>query len=178
MNTASRLRLPLASCSQVPRRRKATPGVPSTKQVPFDLRATQLEGFDSYVDLARWICEEFHQWTAEDERLQSYVDRALQNAWIDSEGIIELYEEIDYRPIRKTIWAQMETVPDELGQPRAVFDEKNQPQFVKDERGKYAEVEPPIEGQPIPQGIAQMEIDSYEPVRVGPGYSVIDYRDL
>ena len=263
MNTASRLRLPLASCSQVPRRRKATPGVPSTKQVPFDLRATQLEGFDSYVDLARWICEEiqnaldvrghidadldywhriyeqdrtrlftnrpspggadltsplgtqyvdslharamqtvfgvepiwtvegwadsvqkapfveeFHQWTAEDERLQSYVDRALQNAWIDSEGIIEVYEEIDYRPIRKTIWAQMETVPDELGQPRAVFDEKNQPQFVKDERGKYAEVEPPIEGQPIPQGIAQMEIDSYEPVRVGPGYSVIDYRDF
>jgi len=122
--------------------------------------------------------EEFHQWTAEDERVQSYVDRAVMNAWIDSEGILECYEEIDYRPVRKTIWAQIETVPDELGQPRAVFDEANQPKFVTGEDGRYVEMPPPPEGAPLPVGVGQVEIDEYEPVRVGPGYTVVDLRDF
>ena len=189
--------------------------MPSTKQIPFDLKPSRLKGFDNYGALARWLCEElqaaqdvrghidgmldywhriyeqdrtrlftnrpkpdgadltspigaqyvdslhartmqtifgvepiwvvegwadsmskapfveeFHQWTAEDERVQSYVDRAIGNSWIDSVGVLECYEEIDYRPVRKTIWAQIETVPDTLGQPRAVFDEQNKPKFV------------------------------------------------
>ena len=135
-----------------------------------------VEGWADSVAKAPFV-EEFHQWTAEDERVQSYVDRAIGNSWIDSVGILECYEEIDYRPVRKTIWAQIETVPDAMGQPIAVFGEDNQPKFLMN-RGKYVEVPPPPEGAPIPAGIAEVEIDSYEPVRVGPGYSVVDYRDF
>jgi hypothetical protein len=136
-----------------------------------------VEGWADSVTKAPFV-EEFHQWTAEDERVQSYVDRAIQNAWIDSEGVIEVYEEIDYRPVRKTIWAQLETVPDEMGQPRAVFGEDLKPKFLMDEKGKYLEVEPPPDGVEMPMGVAEVEIDSYEPVRIGPGYSVIDFRDF
>ena len=32
--------------------------------------------------------------------------------------------------------------------------------------------------QKMPMGVAQLDIDSYEPVRVGPGYEVIDHRDF
>lgn len=136
-----------------------------------------VEGWADSVDRAPFV-EEFHQWTAEDERVQSYVDRAIGNSWIDAVGILECYEEIDYRPVRKTIWAQLETAPDELGQPRAVFGEDNKPKFVKDRRGKHVEIPAPQEGQPVPMGAAEVEIDEIEPVRVGPGYSVIDYRDF
>jgi hypothetical protein len=135
-----------------------------------------VEGWADSVQKAPFV-EEFHQWAAEDERLQNYVDRAVHNSWIDSEGILEVYEEIDYRPVRKTIWAQIETVPDELGQPRAVFDEDGDPVYMQD-KGKYVEIPPPVEGQPIPAGVAQVEIDEYEPVRIGPGYAVIDFADF
>ena len=136
-----------------------------------------VEGWRDSADRAPFV-EEFHQWTAEDERVQSYVDRAIQNAWIDSVGVLEVYEETDVRPIRKTIWAQIETIPDEFGQPRAVFDEKNQPKLAQGPDGKYLEVPPPQAGAPMPTGVAQVDIDSFEPVRVGPGYSIIDHRDF
>lgn len=147
-----------------------------TMQTLFVEPIWTVEGWHDSVQKAPFV-EEFHQWTAEDERVQSYVDRVVMNSWIDSVGILEAYEEIDYRPIRKKIWAQIETVLDETGQPRAVFGEDNEPQYVMD-KGKFLEVPPPQEGQPVPAGIAELEIDSYEPVRVGPGYSVIDYRDF
>lgn len=136
-----------------------------------------VEGWAQSADKAPFV-EEFHQWTAEDERVQSYVDRAIQNSWIDSVGVLECYEEIDLRPIRKTIWAQIQTTPDETGQPRAVFDEQNQPQLAQDAQGKYQEVPTPQDGQPAPVGAAQVSIDSWEPVRVGPGYAIIDHQDF
>jgi hypothetical protein len=136
-----------------------------------------VEGWGESVTKAPFV-EEFHQWTAEDERVQSYVDRAIHNSWIDTEGILEVYEEIDYRPVRKKIWGQIETMPDEFGQPRAVFDEDNNPVYMTDPQGKILEVPPPVEGMPTPQGVAEVEVDEYEPVRVGPGYSVVDYLDF
>lgn len=147
-----------------------------TMQTLFVEPIWTVEGWVDSVQKAPFV-EEFHQWTAEDERLQNYCDRAISNAWIDGVGILECFEETDVRPVRKSIWAQIETVPDELGQPRAVFDEKLKPKFVMQD-GKYAEVPPPQDGQPMPTGVAQLDIDSYEPVRVGPGYTVIDYRDF
>jgi hypothetical protein len=136
-----------------------------------------VEGWAESVQKAPFV-EEFHQWAAEDGRLQSYMDRAIHNGWIDSEGILEVYEEIDYRPIRRTIWAQIETVPDEFGQPRSVFDEDDEPVYVTDEKGKYVEIPAPQPGMPMPAGAAEVEIDEYQPVRVGPGYSVVDFADF
>ena len=133
-----------------------------------------VEGWGESAKKAPFV-EEFHAWAAEDERLQTYLDQTVQNALIDSVGILEVSEGTDYRPIRKTIWAQIETQPDELGQPRAVFDEQHRPKLLMQPDGKYVEVPAPQEGQPIPAGIAQVEIDSYECERVGPVYDVVDY---
>lgn len=135
-----------------------------------------VEGWATSVQRAPFV-EAFHQWTAEDERVQSYVDRVIHNSLIDTVGILEVYEEIDYQPVRKTIWAQVETVMDERGQPRAVFDENTRPQFVM-QRGEYVEVPKPADDQPISEGIAEITMDSYEPVRVGPGYAVIDFSNF
>lgn len=135
-----------------------------------------VEGWADSAQKAPFV-EEFHQWTAEDERVQSYCDRAIGNSWIDSVGVLEVFEETDIRPVRKKIWAQLETAPDEMGQPRAVFDEKHQPQFLKGPKGEYVEMPPPQEGQPS-EGCAEVEIDDFTPVRVGPGYSIIDYADF
>jgi hypothetical protein len=39
--------------------------------------------------------EEFHQWKAEDERLQTFVAKALHNALIEGNGILEVEEKLD-----------------------------------------------------------------------------------
>lgn len=148
-----------------------------TMQTLFVEPIWTVEGWSDSVQKAPYV-EEFHQWTAEDERLQSYVDRAIHNSWIDSEGILEVAEAIDYRPVRRTIWAMLETEMDALtGEGKAVIGEDNQPKYLM-EHGKYVEVNPPMEGEEIPFGIAQTEIDDYQPVRVGPEYRVIDLRDF
>jgi hypothetical protein len=136
-----------------------------------------VEGWAESADRAPLV-EEFHQWAAEDERVQSYVDRAIQNSWIDAVGILECYEETDLRPVRKTIWAQLETAPDAQGQPRPVFGLDTRPIFTRDAQGRLVEVPAPAEGAPVEIGIAQVEVDQLEPVRVGPGYSVIDHAEF
>lgn len=137
-----------------------------------------VEGWKDSAVKAPFV-EEFHQWTAEDERVQSYCDRAIGNSWIDSVGILECYEETDYRPVRRTIWAQLVMAPDPMtGMMRPAFGEDMRPQFATGPDGKYVEAPPPVEGEPTPEGVAELEIDEMQPVRVGPGYAVIDYRDF
>lgn len=132
-----------------------------------------VEGWGDAVAKAPLV-EEFHQWCAEDERVQSYVDKAMLNSWIDGVGVLEAFEETDYRPIRRTINAVIQQVPDELGQQRPLFGEDGRPVFIKDERGKYVEEHESPPGMPI----GEIEIDDYQLVRVGPGYSVIDLVDF
>jgi hypothetical protein len=132
-----------------------------------------VEGWGDAVPRAPFV-EEFHQWTAEDERVQSYVDRAILNSWIDGVGVLEVFEEIDYRPVRRTIQAVIEQAPDVLGQIHSVFGEDGRPVFVRDERGAYVEASGDTEGQPT----GELEIDDYQLVRVGPGYAVIDLQDF
>lgn len=132
-----------------------------------------VEGWGDSVQRAPFV-EEFHQWSAEDERVQSYVDKAILNAWIDGVGVLEVFEETDYRPVRRTIQAVIETVPDEFGVPAPHFGEDGKPVFVKDEQGKYVEASESPEGMPS----AELEIDDYQLVRVGPGYSIIDLQDF
>jgi hypothetical protein len=136
-----------------------------------------VEGWADSAEKAPFV-EEFHQWTAEDERVQSYVDRAIHNSWIDSEGVLEVYEETDTRPVRRTIWAQVQTIQDEMGQMRAVMGEDLKPALMRDEQNKYIEVPPPQPGQMMDGSIAQVEIDDRQPVRVGPGYRVVDLADF
>lgn len=143
----------------------------------FTGRPWVVEGWGESASKAPFV-EEFHAWTFEDERGQAVMDQVIQNALIDSEGILEVSEGNTVRCVRKTIWAQVQTVLDEMGQPRALFNEKNEPLLVTGPDGKYAEVPPPVEGEPVPAGMAQVTIDSYEYDRLGPEYDIIDFRDF
>jgi len=116
--------------------------------------------------------EAFHSWAVEDERLQSYCDSAIFNAWIDSVGILECTEAIDYRPVRKTIKAALERDPLTGA---AIFDEQHRPKLQRHGEA-FIEVTPEDIHAGAP--FAEQEIDSYEPVRVGPEYDVIDYKDF
>jgi hypothetical protein len=129
-----------------------------------------VEGWGNSVAKAPFV-EEFHRWTFEDERGQSYCDQAIQNSWIDGVGILEVSEATDVRPVRRTIKARLELDPLTGA---AVFDEQNNPRLVM-ENGAFAEV-PDEEAAMTP--FAEQEIDDYRPVRIGPEYDVIDYRDF
>lgn len=127
-----------------------------------------VEGWGESVAKAPFV-EAFHQWTFEDERGPSMCDLAIFNSWVDGVGILEVSEAIDYRPVMsKGLWYQLE-VDKMTG--AAIFGPDNNPLFAK-KAGKFIEVP-----QHSPAS-AQADVDTYEPVRIGPEYDVIDFRDF
>src|SRR5258708_25146234 len=48
-----------------------------------------VEGFGKSAERA-WLVEEFHQWKADQTKLQSAVGRAVHNALIEGTGILEV----------------------------------------------------------------------------------------
>ncbi|MCR4338501.1 MAG: hypothetical protein NUW01_01295 [Gemmatimonadaceae bacterium] len=120
------------------------------------------------------VAEEFHQWALEDERLQSYIDKALLNCLIEPAGILEVMEDTATRRVRKTILAALELADNGMGMQAPVFGEDNQPKFAVGADGKYQEVDGADEQTPS----AKVEIDSPEPMRIGPAYRVIPYVDF
>jgi len=126
-----------------------------------------VEGWGQAADRAPFV-EEFHQWKAEEERLQSVLDRLWLIAMIEPRGLIEVYEDTTTRTVRKTINAAIEIDP--LTQ-SMVFDDEGNPSFQTDERGQFVEAQDPN----VPA--AETTIDSTEPVRLGPQYRVLPYRD-
>jgi hypothetical protein len=123
--------------------------------------------------------EEFHQWQAEREGLQGTLDKWALISLIEPRGLLEVTEGTQMRRVRKEMWAQLDLQPDPVtGQPGPVFDEKGNPQFATDPQGKFIEAPgetDPLTGRPIPA--AQVVVDSLEPVRTGPQFRVIPYRD-
>jgi len=134
-----------------------------------------VEGWGDAADRAP-IVEEFHQWKAEEERLQSVLDRWSLNALLEPRGLLECYEGTDTRAVRKEIWAKLLLHPSvnaETGMPEMVpvFKADGQPEFEMDAAGRHVEVE----DDSVPA--AQIQIDSTEPIQVGPQYRVLPYSD-
>jgi hypothetical protein len=126
-----------------------------------------VEGWGDATDRAPFV-EEFHQWKAEEERLQSVIDRLLQISLIEPRGLLEVYEGTEYRTVRKTIQAAVEMDPMTGG---LVYGEDGQPSLQRGEDGQIVEAK----GE---QAFAAVTVvDVPEPVRVGPCYRVIPYRD-
>jgi hypothetical protein len=122
------------------------------------------------------VVEEFHQWKAEEEGLQSVFDRLGLIALIEPRGLLEVREGTQMRRVRKETWVALEMAPAVnplTGLPEAapVFDEKGQPKLQMGPDGKY--VTPQDPNQPA----VKVVIDSLEPIRTGPQYRVIPYRD-
>jgi hypothetical protein len=128
--------------------------------------------------------EEFHQWKAEEERLQGVIDKLGLISLVEPRGLIEVYEGTEKRRVKKEIWAEIETLmlPDPSGGvdpmtgaplqiPHPVFEESGQPKFKKDDNQNYIEAA----NEQIPS--AKVVADKLEPVRTGPVYRILPYRD-
>ena len=123
--------------------------------------------------------EEFHQWQLESSGLQSACAKAIHLALIEPRGVLEVYEETGRRPIRKRIKAALQLAPDGS----AMVGEDLKPILQQSQDGKYVEAvddpQPdPMTGQPRPpQPSADVVIDDYEPIALGPQERTIPYRD-
>jgi hypothetical protein len=124
-----------------------------------------VEGWGETADRAPFV-EEFHQFKAEEERLQSVLDKWALMALIEPRGLLEVYESSERRPTRKQIQAKPKTTPDG----GILFDEKGMPQLEQDANGAYTEAK----GNEV---AVTTVIDSSDVVRSGPQYRVIPYRD-
>lgn len=125
-----------------------------------------VEGWGQDASRAPFV-EEFHQWKAEDERLQAYLTKAIHNALIEQTGILEVIDRHDCRLVTKT--QQVAAKLSELG--AVLLNDKNEPDVDMDADGKP---KPAQEGQPS----VEAQIASYETIRRGPGYRVVSLRDF
>jgi hypothetical protein len=126
-----------------------------------------VEGWGQAADRAPFL-EEFHQWKAEEERLQHVLDRLSLISLIEPRGLLEVSEGTEYRTVRKTINAKVEVDPITGGM---VYDPQTlQPKLVTNRDGTFIEAEGP-------ELSAQATVDVPERVRTGPVYRILPYRD-
>lgn len=112
--------------------------------------------------------EEFHQWKAEEERLQGVLDKWALISLIEPRGLIEVFEGSEWRTTRKRVMAQVQ-VDQETG--GIVYDEDGNPQPMRDPNGILLEQNDPQ------QMAAEVLVDATENQRIGPQYRIIPYRD-
>lgn len=110
--------------------------------------------------------EAFHQWKAEEERLQSYVSKVVHNALIEGTGVLEVAERPVARKIRTRMKAAVITGSD--GVPAANPD--NSP-IIK--TGPDGLPVPAGEGEPS----ADVVLDRVGKVRNGPQYRILSLKD-
>ncbi len=66
-----------------------------------------VEGWGEHADKAPFV-EEFHQWKAEEERLQQVLDKIALTALVEPRCLVEVYESSQRRTSRKQIVAKPE----------------------------------------------------------------------
>lgn len=136
-----------------------------------------VEGWGNAATNAPFV-EEFHQWKAEEERLQSVVDKWALISLIEPRGLLEVTEGTDTRKVRKTMWAAIAMAGDPVtGEMKPLFNGDGTPSLQTDERGEFVDAPEadPMTGQPVPA--AQTVVDVDEKIRTGPQYRVLPYRD-
>lgn len=126
-----------------------------------------VEGWGPSADRAPLV-EEFHQRAQEDERFQGYADEWILRGLIEGVGILEVSEGFDVRlqRVQKRVAIQTDEA---TGMPVMV---DGQPTFQRDERGSL------VEAQDENQPAADVEVDSWLPVRLGPQYDIVPYLDF
>lgn len=130
-----------------------------------------VEGWGPSAVKAPYV-EEFHQRAQEEERLQGYIDEWVYRGLIEGVGTLETCEAVDLRRERQQKKIKLQLgAPGPDGQALPIMGEDGQPALQQDETGQYLEAE----GD---EPAADMEIDSLEPVRLGPEYDVIPFLDF
>lgn len=124
-----------------------------------------VEGWGKAAERAPFV-EEFHQWKAEEERLQSVLDKLSLLALVEPRALLEISESSERRVSRKTVAAK----PLQSLEGGFVFGADGQPQLDMGPDGKYVEAGPN-------EMAVNTVVDSDELVRTGPQYRIIPYRD-
>jgi hypothetical protein len=126
-----------------------------------------VSGYGRSADSADFV-EEFHQWKAEEERLQSVLDKLALISLIEPRGLLEVYEGSEWITTRKQINARVQTDAETGG---LVYDEDGDPIPLRDGSGKI------LEQNDATQIAATVLVDETDNKRVGPQYRIIPYRD-
>lgn len=116
------------------------------------------------------MVEEFHQWKAEDERLQGWLQKTLQLALIEGTGVLECVEAVD--AIKRTTSKSLKPQLDEESG-AVLLDAKNQPMPMRDASGDLVEADEPDES-----GAIDTTVEEWVPVRRGPTYRNVSLRDF
>lgn len=124
-----------------------------------------VEGWGASASRAPFV-EEFHQWKAEEERLQSVLDKLALTALIEPRALLEISEGTERRVIRKHIMAKP-IIREDGG---FVLDADARPELERTESGEYVTAGAEEAG-------VETVVDVSERVRTGPQYRVIPYRD-
>lgn len=125
-----------------------------------------VEGWGESAVKAPFV-EEFHQRAQEDERFQGYADDLVLRSLVEGVGTLEISESLE---MRREI--QRKRVKLQLHEGAPVMGDDNQPLLAQDEDGQYLDAEGPDDPA------AETDIDTMEPVRLGPAYDVIPFLDF
>lgn len=115
------------------------------------------------------LVEEFHQWKAEEERLQTWLGRAFDLSLVEGTGVLECCERVDQRVTRAQKRVAFQT--DEAG--RVQLDDKGQPQPQVNDQGLFTEA---ADDPSVPTGDVLMSQQAQ--IRQGPNYRCISLRDF
>jgi hypothetical protein len=124
-----------------------------------------VEGWGESAIKAPYV-EEFHQRAQEDERFQGFADEWVLRAFVEGVGTLEIDESVEMRR-----QLQRKRVKLKLHEGAPVMGEDNQPELEQDEDGAYLDAQ----GE---EPSAEVDVDSVEPVRLGPDYDVIPFLDF
>jgi hypothetical protein len=125
-------------------------------------------GFGPYASQAPFV-EEFHQWKAEEERLQGYLRDVMQVALLEGTGILEVFERPIMRRIKQKRRVEIQRDPLTGG---IRVDAAGQPMPVRDEFDDL--VDAIDDSQPS----ADVVTNTMNRIRKGPRYRVHSLRDV
>lgn len=126
-----------------------------------------VEGYGPSAERAPLV-EEFHQWKAEQTKLQTYMSRVTHNALVEGTGVLEVCDRVVPRKGIKRIRALVQRDPNTGA---AVLDPQGNPVLVRLKNGRYVEAE---DGEPF----VEMTVSDVVRATAGPSYRVLSLRDF
>ena len=131
-----------------------------------------VEGWGASAERAP-IVEEFHQWKAEEERLQEYCAKAFRLSFIEGKGVLEISEGSQRRKRKVEGRYKVITEPDPItGEPIPVFDLKGKPQLL------LGETNEPVPADRDDEPFAEAIVTQFERTRTGPQLRVIPSKSF
>jgi hypothetical protein len=125
-----------------------------------------VEGWGESASRAPFV-EEFHAWKGEEERLQSMIDKWFLMGLVEPRALLEVSEGTETRRVRKEKMVALEIDP-LTNFP--IIGEDGTYKLLKDGE-EFVEATDP--NQPA----ANVIVDELEPVRTGPHYRILPYKD-